>query len=227
MLQAVRRRELTFAYVAPFAVFMALLAVQEPLSGVLGSWEPLWRAVILSLALAVFSRGVIDWQLKAGAMSVLLGVVVAGLWVLPEVLFPGYRQHWLFENGLFGMQSGSLASELRDSPWQLGLRCVRAVVLVPVIEELFWRGWLMRWLIHRDFASVPAGRYDGLAFWMSALLFASEHGSYWDVGLMAGVLYNWWMVRTRSLADCILAHAVTNAALSAYVLAAKQWQYWQ
>ena len=53
---------------------------------------------------------------------------------------------------------------------------------------------------------------------MVAALFASEHGSYWEVGLAAGILYNWWVVRTRNMADCILAHAVTNAILSAYVL---------
>jgi hypothetical protein len=58
-------------------------------------------------------------------------------------------------------------------------------------------------------------------------LFASEHGPYWDVGLIAGILYNLWMIRTRSIADCILAHAVTNAALSLYVIATGQWQYWQ
>jgi membrane protease YdiL (CAAX protease family) len=58
------------------------------------------------------------------------------------------------------------------------------------------------------------------------VLFASEHGAYWDVGLAAGVAYNWWMVRTRSLGDLILAHAVTNLCLSVYVIAAGKWEYW-
>jgi hypothetical protein len=57
-------------------------------------------------------------------------------------------------------------------------------------------------------------------------LFASEHGSYWEVGLAAGIVYNWWMLRTRSLADCMLAHAVTNGALSAFVIATGAWRYW-
>jgi hypothetical protein len=99
-------------------------------------------------------------------------------------------------------------------------------VLVPIIEELFWRGWLMRWLIDADFRKVPLGSYSGRAFWITALLFASEHGPYWEVGLLAGIAYNWWILRTRTLGDCIIAHAVTNAALSAYVIAAGKWQYW-
>jgi membrane protease YdiL (CAAX protease family) len=65
-----------------------------------------------------------------------------------------------------------------------------------------------------------------MAFWITAVLFASEHGSYLDVGLITAVIYNWWMVRTRSLGDCILVHAVTNAFLCGYVVATKHWEYW-
>jgi len=73
---------------------------------------------------------------------------------------------------------------------------------------------------------VPVGQYRALSFWAVALLFAAEHGPYWEVGLMAGVAYNWWCVRTRNLADCILAHAVTNGLLAGYVLLCDQWQFW-
>jgi membrane protease YdiL (CAAX protease family) len=59
-----------------------------------------------------------------------------------------------------------------------------------------------------------------------AVLFAAEHGSYWDVGLVAGILFNYWMVRTRSLGDLILSHAVANLSLSAYVIASGKWEYW-
>ena len=76
--------------------------------------------------------------------------------------------------------------------------------LVPVLEELFWRGWLMRWLIRPDFEAVRLGTYTHYSFWVTAALFAAEHGPYWDVGLLAGIIYNWWMVRTGRLADCIV-----------------------
>jgi hypothetical protein len=99
--------------------------------------------------------------------------------------------------------------------------------VVPVIEELFWRGWLMRWLIDsRNFEKVPIGTYQWAAFWLVAVLFAAEHGPYWEVGLLAGIAYNYWLTRTRNLADCILAHAVTNAALGIFVLGTGEWQYW-
>ena len=104
---------------------------------------------------------------------------------------------------------------------------MRAVLIVPIVEELFWRAWLMRWLVNPDFKKVALGTFTPLAFWVTAALFASEHGSYWDVGLLTGIIYNLWMIRTKSVADCILMHAVTNGALSAYVIITAQWQYWQ
>ena len=85
----------------------------------------------------------------------------------------------------------------------------------------------MRWLVNSDFLKVPLGKYTPVAFWLTAILFASEHGPYWDVGLLTGIVYNCWMIRTKSVADCILMHAITNAALSGFVIATAQWQYWQ
>jgi hypothetical protein len=105
-------------------------------------------------------------------------------------------------------------------------RTLGCVAIVPLVEELFWRGWLGRWLVNSDFEKVSLGAYTRSAFWLSAFLFASEHGPYWEVGLLAGIAYNWWLMRTRNLADCVLAHAVTNACLSAHVLITGQWQYW-
>ena len=84
----------------------------------------------------------------------------------------------------------------------------------------------MRWLVKDDFASVPLGTYTPRSFWITAVLFAAEHGPYWEVGLIAGIIYNWLMIRTRSIGDCILAHAITNAILSAFVIATGRWEYW-
>jgi uncharacterized protein len=148
------------------------------------------------------------------------------IWVGADILFPTYRQHWLFQNPLTGQMSAPLPGNVLMSPFVLWPRIFRAVVLVPIIEELFWRAWLMRWLISPDFQKVELGAYQPAAFWITAVLFAAEHGSYWDVGLIAGVVYNWWMVRTRSLGDCILVHAITNACLCGYVVATHHWEYW-
>jgi membrane protease YdiL (CAAX protease family) len=73
---------------------------------------------------------------------------------------------------------------------------------------------------------VPLGTYTTFAFWGTALLFAAEHGPFWEVGLACGVIYNWWMRRTGSLGDLILTHAVTNLVLSLFTIATARWVFW-
>ena len=212
-------------YVAPFAVFLVFLALAPHLA-FLGTWEYLLRIVALTGVLLGVSRPVLSFRTAAPLQSVLLGIAVFVLWIGPDLLFPGYRNFWLFQNALTGTLHSSIDASLRTQPLVLAIRSLRAIVLVPIIEELFWRAWLMRWIINPKFYEVPLGTYTASAMWITALLFASEHGPYWDVGLVTGLIYNWWMMRTKRLSDCIIAHAVTNACLSGYVLASGKWEYW-
>ena len=129
-------------------------------------------------------------------------------------------------NSITGHASATIDAAARSDVWTLCFRSIRAIVLVPIIEELFWRAWMLRWAANSDFESMPLGSYTTQSFWIVALLFAAEHGPYWDVGLVCGVVFNWWMGKTKSLGDLILTHAVANAALSAYVLATGKWEYW-
>jgi CAAX prenyl protease-like protein len=210
------------AYIAPFAVFIALRWLPFPPELL----APV-RVVLVAGAVAVFSRGAIPRRLRFPAGSVALGAAVMAVWIGPEVLWgERYRDFWLFHNSVLGAARSSLAAHLKSNAFFMATRVLESAILVPVIEELFWRGWLMRWVIRADFESVPMGQYTALSFWSVAVLFASEHGPYWEVGLIAGVAYNWWLVRTGNLADCMLAHAVTNALLAGYVLVFDQWQYW-
>jgi uncharacterized protein len=214
------------AYVLPFAVFIAFLALQKyvPLPS---NIEFVVRDLLLAGVLFGFSRHVIQLQPSRLLETLILGVAVFIIWVGPDILFPTYRQHWLFQNAILGQLTVTIPGSVLLSPWVLWPRVLQAVVFVPILEELFWRAWLMRWLISPHFEKIPLGAYRAGAFWITAVMFASEHGPYWDVGLIAGIAYNWWMVRTRSLADCILAHAVTNGLLCWYVVATHRWEYWQ
>jgi CAAX prenyl protease-like protein len=204
----------TVAYVAPFAAFVALMAVEHSLALPAAWFYPLRLAIVLAV-LGFVSGNVIPRRASAPLLSAAVGLAVFLVWIAPDVLFgPGYRQHWLFTNPLMGAAVSSAPDALKHNWWFVVFRVFGCVAVVPVVEELFWRGWLLPWL------GGPS------AFWIVAVLFASEHGPYWEVGLAAGIAYNWWFLRTKNLADCIVAHAVTNGLLSAYVLWTGHWQYW-
>jgi uncharacterized protein len=213
-------RSATLGYILPFLVYVGMIALPLP-----PQWIYPIRLIIVSGVILWLSRPYFSLRPVLLVASVAVGWAVFVIWIAPDTLF-GYRHHWLFENPVSGKAASSLTPALRKNAWFLTMRVLSSVALVPILEELFWRGWLMRWLIHTDFQKVPLGAYQPASFWLVALLFASEHGPYWEVGLLAGIVYNLWMVRTKNLADCMLAHAVTNGVLSAYVLLNGQWQYW-
>jgi len=219
------RRHPAVPYIAPFALFIAILAVKSQLPVPEVALYAFWT-VAVGLALLFLSRNVLDLRLRNPLGTILVGIAVFLIWIGPDVLFPGYRSHWLLQNRVTGDLSASISEASRVDLVTVILRAFRAVVLVPMVEELFWRAFLMRWLINPKFESVPLGKYAPAAFWITALLFASEHGPYWDVGLAAGAIYNYWLIRTRSLGDVIWAHAITNGALSAYVILEHKWGYW-
>lgn len=204
---------------------MVLLAVMPKL-GLAPALDQAVRLVLVGGVVVAVSRPVVDLRVRSWIASVAIGVAVFLIWIGPDLLIPGWRESIFFSNDIVGRPESGFPEPGRSDPVAIVLRFIRAAVLVPVIEELFWRGWLPRVAIDPAFERIPLGTYTPFVFGITALLFASEHGSWWEVGLVAGVIYNWWMMRTRSLGDCILAHAVTNACLSAYVVLSGKWQYW-
>jgi CAAX prenyl protease-like protein len=213
-------------YVAPFVVFMGLLALMPRLAIEPRLSLTVWLAAGAA-SIVLFSTPALEFRPARPLASVLLGVAVCALWLAPDLLVPGWRSSVLFQNALTGELRSSLSAATLADPWVLALRSARAILIVPIAEELFWRGWLMRWIAAPKFDSLPLGHYDARAFWLVAIMFAMEHGPYWDVGLATGIVYNWWMTRTRRLSDLVLAHAVTNACLCGFVIATGRWEYWQ
>lgn len=218
----------TLAYVGPFALFMAWLALDQylPLANPL---KEVVRDLVVLGGIVGFARrllpGLAPWRAVRPGAGVLLGVAVCALWVAPDLLVPGWRDSALFQNDVTGRLKTSIPpAEL--TPLMLALRTARAALLVPVLEELFWRGWLPRWLQDTRFWRIPLGTFTPFAFWGTAALFAAEHGPFWEVGLLCGLIYNWWMGRTRSLADLVLVHGVTNLALSLFTIGTQRWVFW-
>jgi len=225
LIEAQLKKTPALAYIGPFVLFLGLLAVMPQVALDERAKLVVWL-VAPAAAIWALSRGVLEFRPARPVWSVLVGVAVFVLWVGPDQLWPGYRGHWLFQNALLGQVKTSLGAEALRDPVALWLRAARAALVVPVLEELFWRGWLMRWFIEPEFEKVELGRLQWSGFLYTAVLFAMEHGPFWDVGLVAGLVYNGWMVKTGRLSDLILAHAVTNACLCGFVVATGQWGYW-
>lgn len=172
-------------------------------------------------ALLVHYRGIYALQRpRQIALSVFVAIAVLIVWIAPQ-LFLGFppRTHG-FDPTVFD-----------DSPplkiAALALRFLRLVVVVPLLEEIFWRGFLLRYLISEKFSEVPFGKFSWLSFTVVAIAFALAHSGadFWPA-LLTGALYNLLATKTRSLASCVLAHALTNLGLGLYIMQTRQWGFW-
>jgi CAAX prenyl protease-like protein len=151
------------------------------------------------------------------SVSVLTGLVVFILWI---------NMTWHFAT--FGNPVGyspAIVENLSLRYVLISSRLLGAVVVVPVMEELFWRSFMIRYVINPEFLKVPIGQFTWSSFAIITVLFGLEH-NLWLAGMLAGAAYNMICYYTRSIAQCILAHAVTNLALGVYVLNTGLWKFW-
>ncbi len=180
-------------------------------------WLYPMKTVAVGIALLLLVRWFPKLEVRSTWFAGGVGVVVFVLWVLPEGFYP-----------LLSTPSPVDPFEKLVVPWVylwLAFRVFGASVVVPIMEELFWRGFLIRWLVKENFQKVAIGTFTWPSFLITSALFASEHNR-WLVGLMAGVVYNLVLYRTKSLYACMIAHGVTNFALAIFVLTTDQWTFW-
>ena len=218
------------ARTAPFGVYILFLALAGALTawftslGLDARWIYALRVATVALLLLLFAKSYheLNWSqarldFRSWLLSIAFGVIVFLLWILP---WP----HWAV------MQSdGAGFSPLRaDSSLdslQAAIRWSGAALVVPVMEELFWRSFLLRWIKNQDFLNVDPAKVGWFAFVVVAVLFGLEH-SLWLAGLLAGVAYNGLYMLRKTLWAPIVAHAVTNAMLGIWVIQTGNWQYW-
>lgn len=105
------------------------------------------------------------------------------------------------------------------------VRILGAAAVVPVMEELFWRSFVQRWIDRKDFHSLAPAAGSLRALLLTSVVFGFEH-SQWLAGIFAGLAYGWLYRRSGSLWPPIVAHSLTNLLLGVWVVNTGQWQFW-
>ncbi|MEW5769435.1 MAG: CAAX prenyl protease-related protein [Pseudomonadota bacterium] len=213
----------------PFALFMLFILMQDLLSQ--------WGA------------GKIDLRWLYPVKAVLVGALLVYLWrEFSELRTLPRSRAWLWlwapllggvvfllwinlDQGVLNLGDGTSGFDPREPvsgqvDWPLALfRLAGAALVVPVMEELFWRSFLMRWIDRTDFLSASPTATSLRAIAISSLLFGLEH-TLWFAGIIAGVAYAWLYRASGSLWPPIIAHATTNGILGVWVLSTGNWGFW-
>jgi CAAX prenyl protease-like protein len=217
-------------YMVPMFAYVGLGGLESYLPSVHGQPSPLWyplayaaKLVIVAMLAWHYRATWIDFRPWPGrstlVLAVLVGLIVWGLWIGLDGRYPALP--------FLGTRAGFDLEALNPGRrWAfIVVRLLGLVVLVPLIEELFWRSFLIRWLIDPDFQKVAIGKVTPMAAAVTSGMFALVHPE-WLPALLTGALWAWLLWQTRSLAACVVSHAMANLALGAYVIATGDWKYW-
>jgi CAAX prenyl protease-like protein len=216
------------AHTLPILLFILLLGVS---SAVKKPGAPLWLAApefwlyplqtLLCFGLLIYFRREYEFgRIRCPIFVVALALLVFALWIAPQQFLGSLPRAVGFNPEIFAAQPALYWATLV-------LRFVRLVVVVPMVEEIFWRGFLLRYLISEKFDSVPMGAFSWLSFAVVTLAFGFSHSrADWPAAFITGALYNLVAYRSKSLSSCILAHGLTNLALGLWIVATRQWGFW-
>jgi CAAX prenyl protease-like protein len=213
---------------APFGLFIALLALRGAAPAD-GSWgiDPRW----IYGWTVLFVGGLLWWwrgeygelfaQNFPGGREIALAIAVGGV-VFALVI-------WLDAPW---MRLGEATAGFRpvdaqgNVMWPLvAVRWVGAALLVPVMEELFWRSFLMRWIEAPQFEAVEPRRVGLRAVVLSTFVFMLAH-TLWLSAILAGLAYAWLYQRSGRLWSAVIAHGVTNGLLGIWVVLSGNWGFW-
>jgi len=208
------------ARVTPFAVFLVLTACQ----GQFGSASAYWfyfAKTIVGAWLVWKTRPLVQemrWAFSPEAVAV--GVAVFAAWVGLDRFYPKF---------FHGNATGNPAAVFGDGSalawFFIVVHIAGMTLIVPPIEEVFYRSFLYRYIAKADFLSVPLNRLLPVPFFATAINFGFSHNE-WLAGILCGMAYQWLVLRKNRLGDAMTAHAITNFLLGLWIVWRHDWHFW-
>jgi uncharacterized protein len=233
--------------VTPFVVFLALTFLQDRLGDEGRYWVYLAKTVVAGWMLYLARPFILEMRWKFSWEGCVCGVLVFAVWVGLDGLYPksdGLTSHlpaWLQGfAGWFGLGTAKSATEAAVTVWNPNLqygqgsllawffvvvRLAGVSLVVPPLEEVFYRSFLYRYLANPDFMAVPLGLFRWMPFLVTSLVFGFGHRE-WLAGILCGFAYQGLVCLKGRLGDAMLAHAITNFLLGIWVIWRGAWQFW-
>jgi CAAX prenyl protease-like protein len=222
------RHRASLARVLPFVLYIGFLAAMPLIADALPGFDRRWLYAVqigaVAFVLAFFARHYVELRfVQPLSVNQWLAGLATGLAVF--ILWISLDLPWM------KLGAGETAGfDPRDAAgaviWPLALvRVLGAALVVPVMEELFWRSFVMRWIDNPKFLAVLPAAISLRALLLSSVVFGVEH-DLWLAGIVAGLAYGWLYMRSGNLWSPILAHGLTNLLLGLWVLNTGNWQFW-
>lgn len=189
-------------------------------------WVYTGKIVLTLAAICLVLPGYRQFPFRVGWLGIGVGLVGAAVWIVLAQWRPEARWLGSVLSGV-GIRSGfNPLAEIDSRGWAvafLGVRLIGLALVVPLIEEFFLRGWVMRYLIAPNWWKVPVGKLNAAAIVVGTALPMLSHPQEVLAAAVWFSLVTWLSAKTRNIWDCIAAHAATNLILGGYVLISGHW----
>ena len=209
--------------IVPFGVFAVLTLTQGWFGETGAYWVYAVKTLVGAWLVWLVWAHVKEMRWNFSWESVVAGVVVFALWVGLDGLYPNLP--------LFGERTGAfnpLKSYGEESAmaWMfISIRILGSSLVVPLLEEVFYRSFLYRCLIKSDFLNVPLKSFNMVAFLIVCVGFGINHYE-WLPGILCAMAFQGLVIRKGRLGDAITAHAITNFLLGLWVVARPDYNFW-
>jgi len=208
------------ARVAPFVIFVALTFCQGQFGDASRYWFYLGKTIVGAWLIWTVWTLVAEMRWKFSWEAIVVGVAVFGVWVGLNDYYPKIGKTGPPWNPHEAFGTGSVLA------WMfLIVRIVGSAIVVPPLEEVFYRSFLYRYVTRPDFQSVPLGRFSWMPFLVTAAVFGFAHNE-WLAGIVCAFVYQGLVCWKKRLGDAMTAHAITNFLLGIWVVWKGAWQFW-
>ena len=211
-----------YARIAPFVIFVVLTTLQGQIGEASRYWLYLVKTLVGAWVIWQMRPIVEEMRWKISWEAVVVGVAIFAVWVGLDGFYP--RLSKLEEGGWnphtqFGQGSGV-------AWFYVIVRIAGSSIVVPPLEEVFYRSFLYRYFVNTNFRAMPLGQFHALSFVVTSAIFGVLHPDRWLAGILCGLAYQWLVIRKNRLGDAMTAHAITNFLLGIWVVWKGAWNFW-
>ncbi|MEI9866594.1 MAG: CAAX prenyl protease-related protein [Limisphaerales bacterium] len=219
--------------VAPFVIFVLLTAGQGQFGPASAYWFYLAKTLVGAWLIFEMRPLITEMRWALSWEAVVVGIGIFFVWI-------GISGGWTAQDSLWVKLGFAQPAAKTDSPWdplvQFGgytvvawffiiVHIVGMTLVVPPLEEVFYRSFLYRYFASHNFLTVPLNRFLPWPFLVTILVFGCAHNE-WLAGILCGAAYQWLVIRKNRLGDAMTAHAITNFLLGIYVVWRGAWHFW-